>query len=72
VQVRWLTSKCALFHAALVDESADAVTITVQEQQVGDGLCPNYRVALREVVLAAPLGARTLLDGSATPARVVR
>ncbi len=71
VEVRWATSKCALFRRADVIESAETVTITVQEQLVGDGMCPGYRVASHTVTLAAPLGTRTLLDGSVSPGRIV-
>jgi hypothetical protein len=59
---------CHLLHRIELVESADAVSITLfaaVDDDPAAGACPEEpRPAVTEVDLAAPIGDRTLLDGS--------
>jgi hypothetical protein len=60
--------ECHVLHRVDLVESADAVAITLVGTVNDDpsaGACPSTeRIAVTEIDLAAPIGDRTLLDGS--------
>jgi len=72
VALTFLAAACSAVRKVDVAETAERVTITLGAGTSAGRECTDPLLRHRTVRLAAPLGARDLYDGGASPAALVR
>lgn len=72
VDLRFVASSCSVVRRVVVAESASRVVITLDQSGREGKDCTEPHTRYRHVVLAAPLGHRSLYDGGAAPPALVR
>jgi hypothetical protein len=72
VHLHFVAAACSVVQRVVVEEAADRVVITLDQGGRNGKDCTEPFTRHRTVRLAAPLGARALYDGGASPPALVR